>query len=80
MKASQVAVLLGVTRQWVLHLCLEGRIPTAVQGEDGQWDIPEGEIEILAPARRPSRKIVLRRKRAARKPARGAYRRRDPRT
>jgi excisionase family DNA binding protein len=42
----EAARRLGVTRQWILRLCAEGRIPAAKRIGRG-WFLPAGEVEVL---------------------------------
>jgi excisionase family DNA binding protein len=57
--AREAAERLGVSRQWVLRLCLDGRIPAA-RRVGRQWELPAGaDIEILPPPTRPSRTIEI---------------------
>lgn len=51
----EAARRLGVSRQWVLKLCVDGRIPGARQ-IGRQWEIPAGaKIKELPP--RPTRPL-----------------------
>jgi excisionase family DNA binding protein len=69
MTVPEAAALLGISRQRVLKLLRDGRIPRArKRGRD--WLIPEG-AKIEPPAPRPSRTIVIPRA-GARKKARRA--------
>lgn len=53
----EAASRLGVSRQWVLKLCNDGRIPGArKRGRD--WLIPEG-AKIEPPPPRPSRTVEI---------------------
>jgi excisionase family DNA binding protein len=57
--AREAAERLGVSRQWVLRLCLDGWI-LAARRVGRQWEIPAGaKIEILPPPPRPSRTIEM---------------------
>lgn len=53
----EVATRLGVSRQWILKLCRDGRI-TGARKPGRDWLIPEGS-KIEPPPPRPSRTIEI---------------------
>lgn len=69
MTVVEAAKRLGVSRQWILRLCKDGRV-TGARKRGRDWLIPEG-AKIEPPPPRPSRSIEIPRA-GARKKARRA--------